>query len=52
MLNNMISMHASLKPVVTKKLQISDEEYDKLTKIAVKEVVKINTYFQIVRVYA
>ncbi|CAG8809745.1 19260_t:CDS:2, partial [Racocetra persica] len=49
---NMISMYASLKPVVTKNSQISDEEYDKLTKISVKEAVEFNTNFQIVRVYA
>ncbi|CAG8506419.1 12374_t:CDS:2 [Racocetra fulgida] len=51
-LNNIISVYASLKPILTKKMQISDEEYDELTKTSVKEVVEHNSYFQIVRVYA
>ncbi|CAG8587809.1 12007_t:CDS:2 [Racocetra fulgida] len=51
-LGNLTSAYASLKPVLPKKLQVSDEEYDELTKISEKEVVELNSYFQIVRVYA
>ncbi|CAG8650042.1 203_t:CDS:2, partial [Cetraspora pellucida] len=51
-LNNLIASYASLKPNLTKKLQLSDEEYDKLTKASENEVVEFNTYFEIVRVYA
>ncbi|CAG8489381.1 3549_t:CDS:2, partial [Dentiscutata heterogama] len=50
-LSNMSYAYASLKPVLTKQLQISDEEYDRLTKISEKESVEFNSYFNIVRVY-
>ncbi|CAG8771368.1 17690_t:CDS:2, partial [Racocetra fulgida] len=51
-LSNLTSAYSSLKPVLTKKLQVSDEEYDELTKTSLKEVVEFNSYYQIVRVYA
>ncbi|CAG8617939.1 22803_t:CDS:2, partial [Dentiscutata erythropus] len=51
-LNNTISAYASLKPILTKKMQISDEEYDKLIKTSEKEIVEYNSYYLAVRVYA
>ncbi|CAG8469836.1 S-adenosyl-L-methionine-dependent methyltransferase [Gigaspora rosea] len=51
-LNNLNYAYASLKPILSKKLQVSDEEYDELAKISEKESVEHNTYYHIVRVYA
>ncbi|RIB22784.1 S-adenosyl-L-methionine-dependent methyltransferase [Gigaspora rosea] len=51
-LSNMSYAYVSLKPILSKKLQVSDEEYDELTKISEKESAEHNSYFQIVRVYA
>ncbi|CAG8559892.1 24284_t:CDS:2 [Cetraspora pellucida] len=51
-LGNLSFAYTSLKPILSKKLQVSDEEYDELTKMSEKEVVELNTYYKIVRVYA
>ncbi|CAG8513981.1 22558_t:CDS:2 [Dentiscutata erythropus] len=51
-LNNTITAYSGLRPFLTKKLQISDEEYDELTETSKKELVEYNTYFDIFRVYA
>ncbi|CAG8707395.1 1559_t:CDS:2, partial [Cetraspora pellucida] len=51
-LDNLSFAYTSLKPILSKKLQVSDEEYDELTKMSEKEVVEFNTYYKIVRVYA
>ncbi|CAG8669129.1 4759_t:CDS:2, partial [Dentiscutata erythropus] len=50
--NNMISIINSLKPVLTKKLRISGEEYDELAKTSEKELVELDTYIYWVRAYA
>ncbi|CAG8746145.1 7506_t:CDS:2, partial [Dentiscutata erythropus] len=50
--NDMVSVINSLKPVLTKKLQISGEEYDELVKTSEKELFEHDTYIYWVRAYA
>ncbi|CAG8711220.1 11385_t:CDS:2, partial [Dentiscutata heterogama] len=51
-IDDMVSITNSLKPVLTKKMQISDKEYDKLAKISEKELIELDTYIYWVRAYA
>ncbi|CAG8761724.1 6323_t:CDS:2, partial [Dentiscutata heterogama] len=47
-----ITTLVSLKPILTKKMEISDEEYDKLTKMSEKELFELDSYLIMVRVCA
>ncbi|CAG8647046.1 15565_t:CDS:2, partial [Dentiscutata heterogama] len=49
---NVISAYASLKHVLSKKLQVSDEEYDELSKTSEKELYELDTYVNLIRFYA
>ncbi|KAF0449615.1 S-adenosyl-L-methionine-dependent methyltransferase [Gigaspora margarita] len=49
---NVINGLVSLKPVLTKTLQVSDEEYDELVKTCEKELLDLDIYFYMVRAYA
>ncbi|RIB23135.1 hypothetical protein C2G38_2242874 [Gigaspora rosea] len=51
-INDMVSITNSLKPFLTKKLQISDENFDELAKTSEKELVELDTYIYWVRAYA
>ncbi|CAG8508438.1 4971_t:CDS:2, partial [Dentiscutata heterogama] len=44
LVNNMVTAYVSLKPVLKERMQISDEEYDKLTKISKKELLELDAY--------
>ncbi|CAG8548307.1 8562_t:CDS:2 [Gigaspora rosea] len=52
LVGNAISAYSSLKSVLIKKLQISNEEYDELTKTSEKELFELDTYFYLFRFYA
>ncbi|KAF0449617.1 S-adenosyl-L-methionine-dependent methyltransferase [Gigaspora margarita] len=49
---NAINALFSLKPFLTKTLQVSDEEYDELVKTCEKELFELDSYFYLVRAYA
>ncbi|CAG8659736.1 1331_t:CDS:2 [Dentiscutata erythropus] len=42
----------SLKPLLTKKMEISNKEYDKLAKMVEKELIELDFYLIVVRIYA
>ncbi|CAG8626173.1 16516_t:CDS:2, partial [Dentiscutata heterogama] len=45
---NVINALVSLKPILTKTLQVSDKEYDELVKTCEKELFELDTYFYMV----
>ncbi|RIB14827.1 S-adenosyl-L-methionine-dependent methyltransferase [Gigaspora rosea] len=49
---NVINALFSLKPFLTKTLQVSDEEYDELVKTCEKELFELDSYYYLVRAYA
>ncbi|RIB14833.1 S-adenosyl-L-methionine-dependent methyltransferase [Gigaspora rosea] len=51
-IGNAINALVSLKPILTKTLQVSDEEYDELVKTCEKELFELDSYFYMVRAYA
>ncbi|CAG8745805.1 2488_t:CDS:2, partial [Cetraspora pellucida] len=48
-LNNTSYALTAFKPVLSKTMQVSDEEYDKMIKITEKELVEYNSYYLLVR---
>ncbi|CAG8654355.1 15914_t:CDS:2 [Dentiscutata erythropus] len=51
LVSNMVAGYVSLKPFLKTRLQISDEEYDKLTKISEKELLELDAYINHLRIY-
>ncbi|CAG8615113.1 16712_t:CDS:2 [Dentiscutata erythropus] len=51
-ISNTTSVYISLKPSLTKALNISDDEFDELIKTSKDELFEFDTYYNIVRVYA
>ncbi|CAG8777769.1 1343_t:CDS:2, partial [Gigaspora rosea] len=51
-IDNLIDLYSCWKPFLSKIMQISSEEYDKLIKASEKELFEYDTYFYQVRVYA
>ncbi|CAG8760834.1 23171_t:CDS:2, partial [Gigaspora margarita] len=49
---NAINALFSLKPFLTRTLQVSDEEYDELVKTCEKELFELDSYFYLIRAYA
>ncbi|KAF0387511.1 S-adenosyl-L-methionine-dependent methyltransferase [Gigaspora margarita] len=50
--NNMTYLYKSLKPILIKTLNISDDEFDEFVKTSKNELFEFDTYFYIVRIYA
>ncbi|CAG8615128.1 16713_t:CDS:2, partial [Dentiscutata erythropus] len=51
-ISNATSVYVSLKPVLTKALNISDDEFDELVEKSKEELFEFDTYYNMVRVYA
>ncbi|CAG8675503.1 26090_t:CDS:2 [Dentiscutata erythropus] len=51
-INNTMTLYTSLKQVLTKPLNVSEDEYDELVKASKDELFEFDTYYHLVRVYA